>query len=172
MTLRGLFATFALALAGCPTEIIIVDDGGAPGGDDAGAGADGGPAVDAGEVVDAGPCDDGQTVFGVIVILTEGNTEVRVCNATVTIDDGSAAGPETLGISGGTTPGSACRYFGAEDRGGTFDVVANAPGWATKTFADLVVPVDGCGRPPQAQTITLRMEPAAADAGSGGDGGI
>ncbi len=155
-----------LAAAGCPTEIVYDDagpteDGGAPQSDGGDVGVDGGQA-------DAGACDNRQIPGLIVTAFEPPNT--NVCSGTATAYDGSQN--ESL-----TFVPTACQWYGAVNKAGTYDVTVTAAGYSPGVWEDVIVVVDRCGRATTKQISVPLLRPDAGpggppDSGAAGDGGL
>ena len=93
-------------------------------------------------------------VLGMTVLVINNVTQFRICEANVEIQSGSYT--ETLTLQGSTE--ADCRYVGAEDRPGTYQVRATATGFVPFDVSGIDVEENACGKPIP-ETVNVRLTP-------------
>jgi hypothetical protein len=100
-----------------------------------------------------GPDCDAAAVFGVSVTVRDGHTMALVCDAVVTVTDGTFV--ERLQGGHQPPPFPACGYFDVPERPGTYQVLAVRNGYLPAVVDDVTVTQGQCHVNPQSVTVTL-----------------
>lgn len=91
--------------------------------------------------------------FGLNVIVVNGQTQQRICDAVVTARDGDYQ--ETLELLPGASP-SSCQHIGAPERAGSYQLTAARSGFAPAAPVTAVVTEDACHVQPVSLSLTLQ----------------
>lgn len=141
----GLVPIWLIPMSGCRNA---VGGGTAGDGEPQAAGGEGDGDGDVDVDVDGCPA---QPVDGLVVTVEDTRTTYRICDATVTADDGTGA--RVLGTVGAYPE---CTYRGAADAPGTYALNAEKPGYAPAAVAGVTVrPLAGCD---SAQTVYIGLD--------------
>jgi hypothetical protein len=103
-------------------------------------------------------CTD-NVVFALQVKIEDETTRKVICSANVTATDGTYQDtlmefPATGGGEEDAGP-NACIFSGVNDRAGTYDIMASAPGFQTSVVRGVEVPQGQCHVIPQSITVEL-----------------
>ena len=90
--------------------------------------------------------------FGLSVTVTDEVDDTNICDALVTISDGTYQ--EELTVQG---QGADCVYIGAGERAGTYRIEASKPGYDTLVTDDVLVGEDECHVIGEQIAVELRL---------------